>query len=110
MLNHLEGELNRMGKPGMARIASGMREELGTQGIDDIPFPSVATPIAPEVSLQDTLGRAISEYNKGHLTPELVNTTWQTIWKTWGESDSHTFQVPSGSMISTVGDVRGNRY
>lgn len=44
MLNHLEGEFNKIGKPGMAKIAAGMLKELKAQGIKDIPFPSVSTP------------------------------------------------------------------
>lgn len=51
-------------------------------------------------STQDVLGLAILEYSKESLTPELVDTTWQTIWKTWGESVSHTFQVPSCDRTS----------
>ncbi|MBI2028108.1 MAG: hypothetical protein HYT07_00730 [Candidatus Levybacteria bacterium] len=61
----------------------------------DEPFPYPLTQAAPEGTPQDILGHAISEYKKGHLTPELVDATWQTIWKTWGERINHTFQVPS---------------
>lgn len=32
------------------------------------------------------------EYKNNPLTPELVNKTWQTIWKIWGEG--YDFQVP----------------
>lgn len=78
----------------------------------DEPFPSAATPITPEARIlqpgelvsaqesKDALDRAISEYKEGSLTPELVNTTWQTIWKAWGESINHTFQVPSCDRTS----------
>lgn len=41
------------------------------------------------------LGNVISEYKKGPLTPELVNSTWQNLWKIWGERVNHTFQVPT---------------
>lgn len=82
-------------------------EEFG-----DEPFPSVATPVAPEarVLLQRELvraqestgapGFAISEYKARPLTPELVDRTWQTIWKVWGENINHTFQVPSCDRTS----------
>lgn len=60
----------------------------------DEPLPSVAL-VAPEAISKDILCLAISEYKEGPLTPELVNVTWQKIWKKWGENVSHTFQVPS---------------
>lgn len=41
------------------------------------------------------LERAILEYKKESLTPELVDTTWQIIWKTWGDRVGHTLRVPS---------------
>lgn len=44
MLNHLEGEFKLMGKPGMAKIAAGLLEELKAQEIGDIPFPTAANP------------------------------------------------------------------
>lgn len=51
-------------------------------------------------STQDVLGHAMSEYKKGPLTPELVNSTWKAIWETWGQRVNHTFQVPSCDRTS----------
>jgi len=49
---------------------------------------------------QELLQQAILEYQKGPLTTELVDTTWQRIWKIWGESINHAFQVPSCDRTS----------
>ncbi len=72
-IRHVEIELRKTGNPvdlERANIVAAMLESRGT----DIPLPS-ATPVAPEVIPQDTLGRSISEYKEGPLTPELVNTS-----------------------------------
>lgn len=78
-----------------------------TVSYPDISLPSAATPVAPEArdlqpgelvraqESKDSLSLAISEYKAGPLTTELVDKTWQAIWKTWGESINHAFDVPS---------------
>lgn len=44
---------------------------------------------------QDLEAVAIQEYKTQPLTPELVNRTWQTLWKVWGERVGHVFDVPT---------------
>lgn len=44
---------------------------------------------------QDLEAAAIQEYKTQPLTPELVNKTWQTLWKVWGEKVGRAFDVPT---------------
>ncbi len=46
------------------------------------------------------LRRGVVEYKKGLPTPELVNKTWQTVWKVWGERIGHTFEAPTCDRTS----------
>lgn len=58
---------------------------------------SAATPIEKsvvEIPEANLIGLAIAEYKKSPLTPELVNTTWQTIWTEWGKRIDQKFEVP----------------
>ena len=87
----LEGWIRGQGLRGNQHAVDDGQRLLRLHG--EIPISSVPSPVDPEVIPQDIL-RAISEYLKGPLTPELVDTTWQTIWTTWGESNNHAFQVP----------------
>lgn len=49
-----------------------------------------------EIQRQDiAIGSAITEYRKGPFTPELINNTWQILWKTVGERKDHIFEVPT---------------
>lgn len=58
VMDHLENEFRKMGKPGAGKVIAGLREELSEQlrtqfGTDDIPFPSIATPVAEKEKLQE---------------------------------------------------------
>jgi hypothetical protein len=82
------------------------RELLVSAGVKD-PGPKLETditiPEAPQLDKkepQDTIARTITEYKKGPLTPELVNTTWQTLWGEWGKRIEETFDVPSCDRTS----------
>lgn len=63
----------------------------------DIPFPKAPVVVKTETfqAPGDLLKDAIIEYKRGSLTPELVNSTWQTVWRVWGESVEHQFQIPA---------------
>lgn len=87
-------------------VKSGLAKTLATaarawrEAYGEIPLPSVVVAAVPEVIPQDILGRAILEYKEGPLTPELVDKAWQAIWRTWGESICHAFDVPSCDRTS----------
>lgn len=58
-------------------------------------FPPVTTPIDITQKPKDFLAEVILEYKSGPLSPELVNLTWQAVWRVWGKSIDHSFIVPS---------------
>lgn len=86
-----------------AKIAKGEeaaveRGRLLLEEFGDEPFPSVATPVAKPAERSpeaDLIVVAIAEYQAKRPTPEIVNKTWQTLWKVWGERAGQKFNVPS---------------
>lgn len=56
------------------------------------PLAQVAT---PEAFAIDPLVQAIQEYKTNPHTPELVDGTFQIVWRAWGERDDHIYEVPS---------------
>lgn len=69
----------------------------------EINLSSVATPNVHKSDKEqtgDTIRKVSAEYKKSPLTPEIVNTTWKTLWAEWGKRVNLTFKVPSCDRTS----------
>lgn len=102
VMQYLERELRGTGDPrdlGRAETVASWLKERGS----DIPLSSIAAPVekqAVKTPEADSIVLAIAEYEAKSLTPEIVNKTWQTLWKVWGETVGQKFDVPSCDRTS----------
>jgi len=64
-------------------------------GLRRIGIPDFLRLALDERKSRHAIREAIAEYKKSPLTPELVDTTWQTLWGEWGKRVRGTFDVPS---------------
>ena len=77
-----------------AKLMEDFAESLEKQGLLPKKLAESKIPHVGEEQSQDVIRKAIAEYRSQPHTPELVNTTWQTLWVEWGKRIGETFGVP----------------
>lgn len=105
MARTVEGLAELYDQIGMSEIGDSLRataalsrklngpEEFGT--VARIEAAVILTPADQDRQLREAMHPYVLEYKAAKvLTPDLINATWQGIWKVAGESAGYAYQVP----------------
>ncbi len=94
-MNYTEAELRRLGDGDLAKIVADVHAvfEKRHPDLNDIVLPSAED---QDSQLRDAMRPFVQEYSAAKIhTPDLIDHTWQGIWKVIGERVGYEYQVPA---------------
>ncbi|MDO8618402.1 MAG: hypothetical protein Q7R49_00490 [Candidatus Daviesbacteria bacterium] len=107
-MRYNERELRRLGDGDLAEIVAGVHDAFKKRhpDLNDIVLPSqktsakeaeaIITPTDKDRLLRDAMRPFVQEYSAAKvLTPDLIDHTWQGIWRVIGERVEYEYQVPT---------------